>query len=217
MPYSLSVCPRENGARVVGVLALCLSLALLGGAAVAQDSAAPFTSAERRSLRAGELVERRVTRRMGRHRMVGGTSWQLVRVPIEEVWDAVLDTSRYQDFIPSLERADVIIDGDDRRVIRMHHAYSIATADYYARVRIDHQAHELRFDLDESRPRDLRAGRGFLRLTSYRGHTIVSWGALADVGGGLIAEVFGPLLYEWMLRVPRCVRDAVEPGHVNRC
>ena len=56
-----------------------------------------------------------------------------------------------------------------------------------------------------------------MTLTAYRGETIVAWGMLADVGAGMIQQLFGPFLNDWMLKPPRCLRDELEPGRVNEC
>jgi hypothetical protein len=191
----------------------CAAALLAGSVAGAQGSGEAFTDAERQRLRAGELVVRNVSRREGRYRMVGGTSWQRVHAPLEQVWETLQDTSAYPRLIPALDRAVLVRDDDDTRLLHMRHSYSFATASYFARVTIDAERYHMRFDLDRSRPHDLRAGRGFISLSPYRGDTIVSWGVLADVGGGVMMEVVGPLLDDWMLAVPRCVREYVEPGH----
>ncbi len=209
--------PRKAALSLLGALALGLSVASLAAGALAQldpdEDAAPFTSQERQRLRAGELVARHAVRREGPYRYLGGTSWQRVRAPVEEVWEKVLDVDAYPRLIPSLASATVVSDRGDARVMRMEHRYSVASASYFANVQIDREHHALRFDLDRSRPHDLRAGRGFLTLSDYHGDTIVTWGALADMGGGMAMEVFGPMVREWVLMVPRCVRDAMEiPG-----
>lgn len=201
--------------RRLGPISVALALALIGVSAHAQEAAAPFSDAERARLRAGELVRRSVSRTERRYSMTGGTSFQLVRAPLSTVWATVLDTSLLPRLIPSLERVRVVEDREHERLLEMHHAYSFASADYFARLQIDRDAHEVRFAVDPSRPSDLRAGRGFLRLSRYRGDTIVSWGVLADLGA--VAQVLGPMLHDWMLRVPRCVRDEVEPGRRNGC
>ncbi|HJL19391.1 MAG TPA: SRPBCC family protein [Sandaracinaceae bacterium LLY-WYZ-13_1] len=205
-----------GSARIRPAVVLCslgAAISLAAGAAGAQGGGEAFTDTERQRLRAGELVVRDVTRREGPYRMLGGTSWQRVHAPVDQVWAAVNDTDAYGVLIPALERAELVRDDDDERLLRMHHRYSFASASYYARVAIDAERYRMRFDLDRSRPSDLRAGRGFIQLSPYRGDTIVSWGVLADPGGGMVVDVLGPLLHDWMLAVPRCVRDYVETGH----
>ena len=198
-------------------LALLLVVGL-PAAAHAQGADAPFTAAERRALTAGELVRRNISRTEGRHAMYGGTSWMRVRAPIERVWALVEDPATYPRLIPSLATTRVVEERGADRVVHMHHDYAIATTDYYVRMRFDRDRWTMRFELDDSRPHDtLRSGRGFIQLSSYRGDTIVSWGMLADVGAGVIVQIFGPVLNERLLLPPRCVRDELEPGRENTC
>lgn len=180
-------------------------------AAHAQPAAAPFTAEERRRLRAGELVERPTTRTEDGFHYVGGTSWQRVRAPRDEVWRAVLDVDRYPRLLPGVDRARLARDGSDRRILHLRHRYAFVTASYYAIQRIDRAEHTLHFELDRSRPHDIRAGHGFLRVHAYRGGSIVTWGVMADVGSGLLTGILEPIFRRWILAVPTCVRGALEP------
>ena len=65
----------------------------------------PFTSAERARLDRGDLVVRETHRQRGSLRLVGGASWQVVDMPPEAVWRALLDTPAYTHMIPLLSRA----------------------------------------------------------------------------------------------------------------
>jgi carbon monoxide dehydrogenase subunit G len=207
--------------RLVAAALVGVAGALLAGAAVprgiaAQETAEPFSLDEQRRLRAGELVTRDVARREGPFRMQGGTSWNRVHAPIDEVWAMVDDLSAYPRLIPSLDEARLIEEQGDERLIYMRHAYSLATASYYARVHLEPERYHVRFDLDVTRPHDLRAGRGFITLSPFHGDTIVAWGVLADVGGGLVTQVFGSMMQQWMLEVPRCIKNEIELGY-SRC
>jgi hypothetical protein len=195
--------------------ALLLSLALTIPAQA--QEATEFSADERRRLLAGELVRRNISRREGANDLFGGASWQLVRAPIEEVWELVNDPRVYPHLIPSLREARVIEEDGATRLVYMRHDYQIMTTAYYARMQVDEENHSLRFRLDTSRPHDMRAGRGFISLSRYRGHTIVAWGMLADIGAGMIMQVFGPFLNEWLLLPPRCVRDELEPRRERTC
>jgi len=201
--------------RTRTLLSLSAALALRSSVALGQSDA--FTAEERRRLVAGELVRRDMTRTDRGARLFGGSSWQRVDAPLERVWAVVREPSRYPRLIPSLETVRVVARRGDEHVLRMHHAFGVGSADYFMRMTIDDATHTIRFALDESRPRDVQAGRGFVSLTPYRGGTIVAWGMLADVGGGMLQQVFGPFLNEWLLKPPRCVRDEIEPGRVNEC
>ena len=101
----------------------------------------------------------------------------------------------------------------DNHSIFLRHSYSFVHASYYARVRIQRDDHTIRFDLDRSRPHDIRDGRGFITLDRYGDdETIVTWGVMADVGSGILTGVFAPVIHDWILRVPWCVRGRMEPG-----
>lgn len=201
-----------------GWILLAALCAVASVATAQQESSAAFSASERRALMAGELVRRNVVRREGRNRLFGGTSWMRVRAPLDEVWSTISAPSAFPRLIPSLDRVRVVEDNDGERVMWMHHSYAISETEYYIVMRTDPERHEIRFELDRSRPHgSLRAGRGFLSLSSYRGGTIVSWGMLADVGAGMVQQVFGPFLNDWLLKPPRCIRDEVEPGRVNEC
>jgi len=189
------------------VLLACISATI----ASAQDS--EFTSSERRALVAGDLVRRNLSQ----HNLYGGTSWQLVRAPIDRVWQVAIDPSSYPHLIPSLEEARVVEEHGSHRIVYMRHAYGVFSSVYYARMHIDEHARTVRFELDDTRPHDMRAGRGFMTLSPYHGGTIVTWGMLADPGAGIVMQAFAPFLNEWLLLPPRCMRDEVEPGRVSSC
>jgi hypothetical protein len=197
---------------------LLLLLLLAAAPAAAQDQ---FTAEERRLLLAGELVRRDLSHREGARSLYGGASWQRVEAPIDRVWETALDPRALTRLIPSLDEARVVeehVDGARiSRVLYMHHSYGFAETAYYVRMELDGATRSLELHLDASRPHDIRSGRGFLSLSPYRGGTIVSWGMLVDPGAGVVTQLFGPMLNEWLLLPPRCMRDEVEPGRGSTC
>jgi carbon monoxide dehydrogenase subunit G len=166
-----------------------------------------FTADERAALLRGELVRRDLSRREGGRMTYGGASWQRVEAPIETVWARSTEVSVLTRVIPSVDRARVVEERDGQRIVHIHHSYGIGETEYHIRMRLDHAARSLSFELDGSRPHDIVAGRGHMTLTPYRGGTIVEWGMLVDPGSGLVMELFGPMLGEWLLLPPRCLRD----------
>ncbi len=206
---------RERRSLLLRSVLAISTLALVTATVSAQTSG--FTPDERALLLAGELVSRDMSRREGDDHLFGGSSWQRVHAPIDRVWQTVTDPSAYPRLIPSLERVRVVEAREHERVLLMHHSYAIASTDYYAIMRIDDAHHRIEFELDRSRPHDVRSGRGFVSLSPYHGDTIVAWGMLADVGAGMLQQVFGPFLNQWLLLPPRCVRDEVELGRQPSC
>lgn len=199
----------KHAMRVSALAAL--GVALLSAAASGQVGA-PFTEDERRRLIAGELVQRPVTRREGEHRYFGGTSWQRVPAPPDRVFETILDVTNYPSLIPGVVEARLEVDDGDRRVVFLRHQYGILSASYSVEMWIDRYDRSIRFDVDHSRPADIRAGHGFLTVDGYRGDTIVGWGVMADIGSGLVTSALQPLLRDWILRVPSCVRGHMQPG-----
>lgn len=196
------------------------ALLLVASVAAAQRPAAgaPFTAEERERLLAGELVRRPDARREGPYSYIGGTSWIRVAAPREEVWAVIEDVSRYPRLIPGVSEARVVEERGSRRVIYLRHHYSFVSAAYHASVRADRRRWTLTFELDPTRPHDVRDGRGFITLDRYgRGETIVTWGVMADVGAGIITGVFAPVIHDWILKVPWCVRGELEPARRQRC
>lgn len=198
--------------RRFSVALVCLSAVSL--VASAQDA---LTPRERHRLDEGELVRRPRTTRAGRFRYIGGTSWLRVRAPRREVWRVIDDVTRYPRLLPGVVEAREIERRPGRRLVYLRHRYAFVQTSYYAVVRPDPERYTIDFELDRTRPHDVRAGRGFLMVTRWAGgrESIVTWGIRADVGAGLLTGVFAPLLRDWILRVPECVRAELEPGRAS--
>jgi len=194
---------------------LGLACAMFGLAAldVRAQEGAEFTAAERRSLRGGELVRRQSQRVEGGARLIGGTSFIRVRAPVERVFEEITDTSAYPRLIPAVVEARLVEEHGDRRVVYLRHELSLVSVGYHVDVRIDRAAHSVRFELDPTRPHDVRAGRGFLSVSRYRRtDSIVTWGVMADPGNAVLTSLFGGVIQDWILRVPWCLRGRLEPG-----
>lgn len=193
-------------------MAFVVSLGLCA-AALAQSGEAEFSAEERARLVGGELVRRPAQRREGSGSYIGGTSFQRVRASREEIWDEIVDVRNYTRLIPGVEEARWVVNNGDRRVVYLRHSYSFVSAAYHANVRIDHEAYTIRFDLDRTRPRDIVDGRGYITVDTYRRtESIVTWGVLADVGSTIVTGVFAPVIYDWILRVPWCIKSHMSNG-----
>ena len=189
----------------MGVAALaCAALALATGF----DGDGDFTPEERATLARGELVTRALERRRGQHVLVGGLSWLRVHAPREQLWSVVTDPTSYGHFLPSTQDSRVVARTDDGVIIQVRHRYGLVRASYHAALRFDHDTHMVSFSLDTQRPHDIRAGYGFMMLTAVgEDRTDVTWAAMADVGADIVAGMLRPLMQQWMLRVPECLRN----------
>lgn len=211
--------PRHGSTtdRSFPFLQRCLSLLFVAGAlsAMPHDAAAKkgdFTQAERASLRAGKLVQRPEQKRRGRLRLVGGTSFQVVDAPPEVVWQALVDTARYPRMLPQVLEARLVADrGGDRLVYMRQGQAGFVEAAYYLKVSLDRSHGDITFRMDTARPHDVRAAYGFYNIRSYApGRTLLSYGVMADLGGGMLQSLLRGTVQEWMLKTPWMVKRFIE-------
>jgi len=203
---------------LVACVAVTLWASVVVGPAAAQQRrttaparARPFSSAERSTLARGGLVVRRKTERRGNQVLLGGTSWQVVALPPEAVWRAVLDTPRYTKMLPSCSVARTVQARGDRRTIFLTHQSGPMSASYYLSTRAHHESRDLTFALDARRPHSVRAAWGFFTVRPYgSGKSLLSYGIMADFGDGLLGGIVRPRLHEWSLRVPQTMKWYVE-------
>lgn len=195
---------------------LALSLVSVGlwvgvATAVAAPKPAPLTAAERVRLSAGELVVRSKIERRGSLRLVGGTSWQVIDAPPSVVWQAVLDTPHYHRMLPRVERAKVVAKGARQRTVFLEHAAGPISASYFLKVRTYPERWDVTFVLDDTRPHSVRAAWGFYSIRAYGdGKTLLAYGAMVDVGDGVLAALARNKVQQWTLRVPALIKRFVE-------
>lgn len=201
---------RHLATALIAAALGCL-LATNGIPARAQEaSARGFTGEERQRLEQGELVVRAVSRRRGSLRLIGGSSWQVVEQPLDVTWRALCDARSYRRMLPGADEARVVAHRSGQRVVRVSHSVGIVRASYHLRMRYDHDRHDIAFQLDDRRPNDLRAAWGFISVSSFEDdptRTLVSYGVMADVGGGVLGGILRGQIHDWMLRVPSTIRD----------
>jgi len=171
----------------------------------------PFSASERAQLDRGELVVRPESRQRGELRLVGGTSWQVINAPPDAVWRAFMDTPRYPRLMPQVSGASVVREQPQERIVRVTHQTGPVESSYHLTISMAAQARVAQFRVDTTRPHDIRDGWGFLMVAPYSGgRSMVTFGALVDVGTGFIAGLTRPQIQEWLLRVPSAVRQFVE-------
>jgi ribosome-associated toxin RatA of RatAB toxin-antitoxin module len=171
----------------------------------------PFTSDERARLDRGELVVRPTHRQRGALRLVGGASWQVVQMPPEGVWRALLDTPAYTHMIPLLAHARVVSRVADRRLVYMEHQSGPMNISYYLNTHVQNTRRDLTFTIDAGRPHSITAAWGFFTVRPYEGgRSLISFGIMADVGDGMFAGFLRPRVHSWMMRVPSMMRSYIE-------
>lgn len=193
-----------------GALWLVAAAALMVGSASAQQAEGEgFDADERQRLVDGELVVRPVTRRRGQLSLIGGTAWQVVDQPADLTWRAICDAGHWERMLPATEEARVVAHRPGQRTVQISHAMGFVRTRYHLRLSYDHDRRDISFRLDQQRPNDLRAAWGFLSVRPFDddpNRSLLSWGVMADVGGGMVGGLMRGQVHEWMLRVPETIR-----------
>src|SRR5690606_18397049 len=202
--------PRSSIA--LAALALLASIAWLGTPpARAAGELSELTSEQRRALAEGELVVRPKTESRGRLRLIGGTSFLLVDAPVDQVWRAVNDTVRFHKMLPQAKSTEVLSRDDASGRIRIRHEQGPARIEYVLDLRYLEKTRVLMFQLNERFPSSLEAGWGFIRLSPQRGDkTLITFGAMVDLGNRLGPHIVKKKIHEWLLKVPLTMKWYVE-------
>ena len=173
----------------------------------------PLTRSESASLERGQIVVRPTTERRGPLRLFGGTSYIVVDMSVRDAWASITDdSSQYRHMLPQVHSAtEVSRDGNAERLIHFTHEVGPVSAEYSLRFQYNRQTKTVMFRLDASRAHDIRAAWGFFRLRSHGdGKTLVSFGAMVDMGSGLISGALRTRLHEWVLKIPWTFKRHVE-------
>ena len=69
------------------------------------------------------------------------------------------------------------------------------------------------FRVDHSQQHDIRAGWGFIRIRPYKkDKSLVSFGALVDIGDGVFVSIVRPAVRRDLLRIPYFLKNHLEGG-----
>jgi ribosome-associated toxin RatA of RatAB toxin-antitoxin module len=208
---------RSVWGRTATAITVFLLLALVASAATAGIGGSAFSEEEWRKLEAGELVARKQTTRRNGLELMGGSSWQVIDASPDVVFSALLDTHRYPRMMPQVIEAKLVASKDSERTVFVRQGHKgVAEKRYYLRVNVNKDKRDITFAVDDKRPHDLRAAWGFYTVRPFKGgKTLLAYGIMADLGGGLLSNVFSSDIHEWMLKTPWMVKRFVESGGAN--
>lgn len=147
----------------------------------------------------------------GALKLIGGQSWQIVDVPINLAWRALADLPRYKHFLPLATETVVThrVDGESDLAIRQQ--WGPIDVRYVLQTTLDPDRRTMVFRLDHSQGHDIRAGWGFLRIRPYKKtQTLISFGALVDIGDGVFVSIIRPAVRQNLLRIPTKFKGYLE-------
>ena len=170
-----------------------------------------LTIDDKRMLAAGELVAKHKNEQRGAYKLIGGQSWQIVDVPMEVAWKALSDLPRYDRIIPLATESEVTHQAGEEADLSIRQQWGPVDVRYVLQTTLDSDRRALMFRLDHSKGHDIRAGWGFLRIRAYKeDRTLVSFGALVDIGDGVFVSIIRPAVRRDLLRIPSYFKEHVE-------
>jgi len=205
---------HPRGGLTAGFVFACAMVALLlpsFAAAQVEVTNRPLDSAERARLAQGRLVVRSTTQSRGPLELVGGVSYQVIDASPDEVWSALEDTNEWRRMLPQVAESRQVASRGGQRTVYIRQAQGPISASYYLNATYSSTSHDLTFALDTGRRNDLRAAWGFMTVRSWGdGQSILCYGAMVDIGDGLLTSMVRGTMHEWLLKVPSTVKRYVE-------
>jgi hypothetical protein len=175
-----------------------------------------LTDEQHRTLRAGGRVEQFVELdRAGKH-YVGGVSYTLVRARPGQVFGVINELSTLSLVLPSTRNTRILDRKDNRVRVLLEQGNSVVSTTFTVFFELEppddrFDPKVVRFWLDPSQPHSIDDVWGFFRATRYDDvYSLVSVGALVDLGPGLVRMLFEDRIQRSILRMPKRIRDTVE-------
>lgn len=179
-----------------------------------------FSGAQHQRLREGDRVEQLVELERRGQRYVGGVSYVLVQAEPGQVFDVLNRLETLATVLPQTRNLRVLERSGGRVRLEIEQGNSMASTAFTLLFELEpgaggDQAHMVRFWLDPSQPHGIDDVWGFFRATRYDARrSLVSVGALVNLGPGLIRMLFEERIVRAILRMPDRIRQVVErtPG-----
>ena len=162
-----------------------------------------LTDEDKRLLVSGELVVKQKNEQQGSLKLIGGQSWQIVDVPVDLAWQALMDLRRYKSFIPLATESIVKHQVGNEADLAMRQQWGPIDVRYVFQTTLEPDRRSVVFRVDHSQAHDIRAGWGFIRVRPFKGNrSLVSFGALVDIGDGVFVSIIRPAVRKDLLRIP---------------
>lgn len=170
-----------------------------------------LTSEDKKLLASGELVMKLKNEQRGAYKLIGGQSWQIIDVPVEVAWEALANLAGYKNFIPLVTESDIKHQDGEEIDLAIRQEWGPIDVRYVLQTTLEANRHSMVFRVDHSQAHDIRAGWGFMRVRPYKGNrTLVSFGALVDIGDGVFVSIIRPAVRKDLLRIPFYFKRHVE-------
>jgi carbon monoxide dehydrogenase subunit G len=182
--------------------------------AVAPARADSLSNDEAVRLMRGETVVRNQTVEREDARFIGGVAYAIVDGTPDELEAMLDDVGTYARVLPRTKSATRVETRGSDVFVELHQGNVLFETSYTIRLRKDRDHRTVRFWLDPGRPHGIDDAWGFFRYDPMAdGRTLLTWGALVDVGPGIVRTFFEERLRSAMMSVPDRVRGYLQKGH----
>ncbi len=194
-----------------GCVATWAAVLIFAVPSTSQSKADGLSTEDKVVLEAGELVVKEKNEQRGKLKLFGGQSWQVVEAPIDVAWRAMADLESYKHIIPLATESAITERNGDETDLAIRQEWGPVDIRYVLQTTLDHEKRVLMFRLDHSQGHELGAGWGFLRVRPWKNNqTLVSFGALVDIGDGVLVSIIRPAVRKDLLRIPTNFKGYVE-------
>jgi hypothetical protein len=190
---------------------------LVEGAEDLAPSPQGFSADQHQTLRAGGRVEQFVELDRQGKRYVGGIAYTLVRAEPRQVFEVLNQLGTLSEVLPRTRNTRIIDRSGSNRVrVELEQGNSVVSTTFTVFFQLEppedaHDPRVVRFWLDPSEPHSIDDAWGFFRATRYdEQHSLVSVGALINLGPGVIRMLFEERIQRSIMRMPNRIRDTVE-------
>jgi ribosome-associated toxin RatA of RatAB toxin-antitoxin module len=190
---------------------LCATTVTVAAPSRSYSSSDKLTDEDKKLLMAGELVMKQKNELRGSLKLIGGQSWQIIDVPPDLAWRALADLPRYKRFIPLATETEIKHQAGEEADLAIRQEWGPIDVRYVLQATLEPDRRTMMFRVDHSQAHDIRAGWGFMRIRPYRGNrSLVSFGALVDIGDGVFVSIIRPAIRRDLLRIPAYFKRHIE-------
>jgi hypothetical protein len=174
------------------------------------------------TLRSGGRVEQFVELERGGQRYVGGVAYALVRAEPRQVFDVLNEITTLSEVLPATRNLQIVEQLGNRVRVELEQGNSVVSTKFTVFFELEppdsrYDPRVVRFWLDPSEVHSVDDLWGFFRATRYdEQHSLVSVGALVDLGPGVLRMLFESRIQRSILRMPNRIRDTVERSYGQR-
>lgn len=175
-----------------------------------------LSAEQHQTLRSGGRVEQFVELDQGGKRYVGGVAYALVRAEPGQVFEVLNEVSTLSEVLPRTRSTNILDRSGNRVRVELEQGNSVVSTTFTVFFELEppdssFDPRVVRFWLDPSEAHSIDDVWGFFRATRYDDqHSLVSVGALVDLGPGVIRMLFEERIQRSILRTPNRIRDTVE-------